>query len=165
MVVAVMAVAVVCGIIQASFFEWAFHRYWLHRPWLPEECFRSHTMIHHQLCKYEDTFHVTDEEQEEALSFAWWGGPALILINLTPWALIAWAVAAAHVALPSLAFVVALGATIALYYVGYEGLHYLMHKPSIPAIENSAYFRAHPSIPERLRALGGQSEFRGQSPK
>src|SRR5262245_60863769 len=54
------------GVVQSSFFEWAFHRYWLHRPWLPKDCFTTHTLIHHQLCKYEDTFHVTEEEQHEA---------------------------------------------------------------------------------------------------
>ena len=98
-------------------------------------------MIHHQLCKYEDTFHVTDEEQEEALSFSWWGGPVLVLINMVPWALIGWALAAAGVPVPAVPFVLTIGGTVAVYYIGYEGLHYLMHKPSIPAIENFPYFR------------------------
>ena len=57
------------GVVQASLFEWAFHRYWLHRPWLPKNCFTQHTLIHHQLCKFEDTFHVVEEEQHEALTF------------------------------------------------------------------------------------------------
>lgn len=138
---ATLALAAVVAIVQASFFEWAFHRYWLHRPWMPEDCFRSHTMVHHQLCKYEDTFHVVEEEQEEALHFQWWGGPVLVLINMIPWALPAWGLSVAGVALPYVAFLVAFGVTVGLYYVGYEGFHYLMHKPSIPAIENSRFFR------------------------
>ena len=129
------------AIVQSSFFEWTFHRYWLHRPWRPKECFTSHTLVHHQLCKHDDTFVVTDEEQHEALSFAWWGGPALIAINVAPWALLACGLAALGVSLPSVPFVSALAATVALYYAGYETLHYLMHKPSIPAIERSRYFR------------------------
>ena len=28
-----------------------------------------------------------------------------------------------------------------LYYIGYEGLHYLMHKPTFPWIERSRYFK------------------------
>lgn len=72
------------AIIQASLFEWAFHRYWLHRPWLPKDVFTAHTLIHHQLCKFDDTFHVVEEEQHEALTFAWWGGPTLIVINVIP---------------------------------------------------------------------------------
>lgn len=136
-----LVLAAVAAVFQSSFFEWAFHRFWLHRPWLPEDCFRAHTMIHHQLCKYEDTFHVTEEEQEEALHFQWWGGPVLVLINLAPWALLAWGLSAAGWALPYAAFLATFGVVVALYYAGYEGLHYLMHKPSIPAIENSGYFR------------------------
>lgn len=127
--------------MQASFFEWAFHRYWLHRPWLPEECFTSHTLVHHQLCKYDDTFHVTEEEQEEALTFAWWGGPVLVLINQVPWLLLGWGLWSAGLQLPYLPFLVTFAATVLLYYAGYEGLHYLMHKPGFPWIENSRYFR------------------------
>ena len=129
------------AVVQASFFEWAFHRYWLHRPWLPKDCFTSHTLVHHQLCKFDDTFHVHDEEQEEALTFAWWGGPVLIAINVTPWLLIPWGLSAAGIthfnAWPA-AFV---AAVFVIYYAGYEGFHYLMHKPSIAWIERSRYFR------------------------
>ncbi len=127
--------------MQASFVEWAFHRYWLHRPWLPKDCFTQHTLIHHQLCKFDDTFHVTDEEQHEALTFAWWGGPLLIAINMVPWALIAWALHASGVALPYLAFMITVAAGISVYYVGYESLHYFMHKPTIPFVERSRLFQ------------------------
>jgi hypothetical protein len=127
--------------VQASFFEWAFHRYWLHRPWLPKDCFTTHTLIHHQLCKHDDTFHVHDEEQHEALTFAWWGGPVLIVINMVPWALVAWWLAAAGVGLPFMAALLTLALGFVLYYIGYEGTHYLMHKPTWPWVERSPYFR------------------------
>ena len=52
--------AAVVGILQTSLFEWIYHRYWLHRPWLPPQMFTAHTLVHHQLCKHEDTFEVTD---------------------------------------------------------------------------------------------------------
>lgn len=129
------------GVVQASFFEWAFHRYWLHRPWLPKDCFTTHTLIHHQLCKYDDTFHVTQEEQHEALHFAWWGGPTLIAIIMLPWSLLAWGLHASGLAFPYLAFLVAFAAASVLYYIGYEGLHYLMHKPIFPLIERSHAFQ------------------------
>src|SRR6266508_2949418 len=83
----VIPLAAMAGVLQATAFEWVYHRYWLHRPWLPPQMFTAHTLIHHQLCKHEDTFHVTEEEQEEALTFQWWGGPALVGINLIPWAI------------------------------------------------------------------------------
>lgn len=141
MIFAAISLGFVVGVVQASFFEWTFHRYWLHRPWLPKDVFTAHTLVHHQLCKHDDTFEVHDEEQHEALRFQWWGGPVLILINLIPWSAIAWILAARHVQLPSWFFLGGMAVTQAIYYVGYEGFHYLMHKPSIAWIERSAPFR------------------------
>ncbi len=129
------------GVVQGSFFEWTFHRYWLHRPWLPKDVFTAHTLIHHQLCKNDDTFHVEEEEQEEALSFQWWGGPLLVLINMVPWTIVAVILAIAGVKLPSVPFILSVGGTILVYYVGYEGFHFLMHKPSVAWIERSWYFK------------------------
>ena len=134
-------IGVFVGVVQSSFFEWAFHRYWLHRPWLPKECFTQHTLIHHQLCKFDDTFHIVEEEQQEALTLMWWGGPVLIAINIAPWVLLALAFGAMGIALPYLAFLITFAATISLYYAGYEGLHFLMHKPSFPFIERSRPFQ------------------------
>jgi hypothetical protein len=129
------------AIIQASLFEWAFHRYWLHRPWLPKDVFTAHTLIHHQLCKFDDTFHVHDEEQHEALRFQWWGGPFLVSLNILPWLLISWALAAAGITPMNWFLIGTVAVTCSLYYVGYEGFHYLMHKPSIQWLERWWYFR------------------------
>lgn len=141
MTILAVLLAIPVGIVQASFFEWAFHRYWLHRPWRPKECFTAHTLIHHQLCKFEDTFQVTEDEQEEALHFQWWGGPVLVLINGAPWALIGLALWAVGIQLPYVAFALTITAMVGLYYVGYESLHYMMHKPFVPWITRSRYFR------------------------
>jgi hypothetical protein len=129
------------GVVQASLFEWAFHRYWLHRPWLPKNCFTQHTLIHHQLCKFEDTFHVVEEEQHEALTFMWWGGPMLIALNVAPWVILSIVLHAFGMSLPYLAFVITFASVLALYYAGYEGLHYLMHKPTFPFVERSRFFQ------------------------
>lgn len=137
----VVLAAVFVAVIQSSFFEWAFHRFWLHRPWLPKGCFTTHTLIHHQLCKFEDTFQVVEEEQHEALHFAWWGGPLLVILNLAPWLLAAWACAVAGLAFSWVPFLVTAAVTFSAYYVGYEGSHYLMHKPRFPWIERSRFFR------------------------
>ncbi len=134
-------IAFLIGVVQSSFFEWAFHRYWLHRPWLPKGCFTTHTLIHHQLCKFDDTFHIVEEEQHEALTFRWWGGPVLIAISVAPWVLLAIALRALGAALPYLAFLVTFTAVTSLYYAGYEGLHFLMHKPTFPIIERSRPFQ------------------------
>jgi sterol desaturase/sphingolipid hydroxylase (fatty acid hydroxylase superfamily) len=103
--------------------------------------FTAHTLVHHQLCKHDDTFQVTEEEQEEALTFQWWGGPLLVGVNLIPWVAV-WAVLAARgVSFPLVPALSAIGGAIFVYYLAYEGLHYLMHKPSVAWIEHSAPFR------------------------
>jgi hypothetical protein len=129
------------AIVQGSFFEWAFHRYWLHRPLGPRAFFVAHALIHHQLCKFEDTYQITDEEQREAMTFTWWSGPALIALNLLPWVVISLGLSALGVSLPYVAFLVGFGVATTLYYLGYEGLHYLMHNPRIPWVERSWFFR------------------------
>lgn len=140
-IMAAIAVGIVVGIVQASFFEWTFHRYWLHRPWLPKDVFTAHTLVHHQLCKHDDTFQVHTEEQHEALSFQWWGGPFLVLLNTIPWVVASLILSLNHVPLPWLPFVITFPVTMLVYYVGYEGFHFLMHKPSVAWIERSRYFR------------------------
>jgi hypothetical protein len=141
----VILVAIFAGIlvsiVHSSFFEWTFHRFWLHRPWLPKDVFTAHTLVHHQLCKFDDTFHVHDPEQEEALAFQWWGGPLLVAINTVPYAAAAWVLGLSHVPFPAWAFVIAFASTMFVYYLGYEGFHHLMHKPTIGWIERSRFFR------------------------
>jgi len=131
----------IAATVQSSFFEWAFHRFWLHRPWLPKDCFTTHTLIHHQLCKFDDTFHVVEEEQEEALHFQWWGGPLLVSMNIVPWVLAAWGLAALGAQLPYLVFLIGFSVTAFAYYAGYESLHYFMHKPQIDFVERSRWFQ------------------------
>lgn len=135
----VLPIAAIVAIVETSLFEWVYHRYWLHRPWLPPQMFTAHTLVHHQLCKHEDTFHVTEEEQEEALTFQWWGGPVLVSIILSPWLLLA--VFDRFSGIPWWPVVATIGVIGFLYYFAYEGFHYLMHKPSIPWIERTAVFR------------------------
>jgi hypothetical protein len=136
-----VALAIPAAIVQASFFEWTIHRYWMHRPARPKDPFVWHTLVHHQLCKYDDTFVIRDEEQSEAMTFAWWHGPALIGLNVLPWIAVAIGLGAAGVGLPFVGMIVAFAITFGLYYAGYEGLHYLMHKPTLPAIEHTRVFR------------------------
>jgi hypothetical protein len=135
----VIPLGVLAGVFQASLFEWIYHRYWLHRPWLPPTMFTAHTLVHHQLCKHEDTFEVTEEEQEEALTFQWWGGPVLVAINMLPWAAVA--LLARGSGYPWWTFAGLIGGTILVYYFVYEGFHYLMHKPSYPWLERTAIFQ------------------------
>ena len=69
------------------------------------------------------------------------GGPLLVALNLVPWSIAWWALSAAGVAFPYLACLIAIAATIGIYYCAYEGFHYLMHRPTIGWIERSRPFR------------------------
>jgi hypothetical protein len=135
----VIPIGIVAGVLHATLFEWIYHRYWLHRPWLPPQMFTAHTLVHHQLCKHEDTFHVTEEEQEEALTFQWWAGFVLVAINMIPWAIVA--LLARGTGYPGWTVAWTVGGTFYVYYLAYEGLHHLMHKPQIPWIENAGFFQ------------------------
>ena len=143
MITIAIAVVAACifATVQSSFFEWAFHRFWLHRPWLPKDCFTTHTLIHHQLSKFDDTFHVVEKEQEEALHFQWWGGPFLVSLNIVPWVLAAWALSSLGAELPYLVFLIGFSVTAFAYYAGYESMHYFMHKPTVAFVERSRWFQ------------------------
>ena len=136
----VIPLAALVGILQTSMFEWVYHRYWLHRPWLPPQMFTAHTLVHHQLCKHEDTFHITEPEQEEALTFQWWAAPILMALNMLPYGIVALFVRG-PAAYPWTAFMCTVGAIVLLYYFAYEGFHYLMHKPTLPWIERRGFFK------------------------
>jgi hypothetical protein len=127
--------------IQGSCVEWAFHRYWLHKPMFPKDFFRAHALVHHQFCKFEDTFHVSHLEQEEALTFHWWAGPVLLAMNLAPWVILTAIFYQIHFLIPGMFFLASFALTFAIYYLAYEGLHYLMHKPKLSRVENMGYFR------------------------
>lgn len=129
------------GLVQASFMEWAFHRYWLHRPWLPKDAFIAHTLIHHQLCKYDDTFHVEHEEQEEAMEFQWWVGPLMLAIAVAPWWLLGTLIPAIGSVVLAPAYFVTFASTIILYFVVYVVVHDIMHRSKLPVIERTRYFQ------------------------
>ncbi|MEQ1831890.1 MAG: sterol desaturase family protein [Candidatus Eisenbacteria bacterium] len=138
----VIPAAVAVGVFQTSLFEWVYHRYWLHRPWLPPQMFTAHTLVHHQLCKHDDTFEVHEEEQEEALTFQWWAAPIIVGLNMIPWAVLL--LASRFVTLPALPWntiMWTVAAVVFAYYLSYEGFHYLMHKPSVAWIERRGFFQ------------------------
>ncbi len=137
----VALLAVVVAVVQGSFIEWTFHRYWLHRPRAPKSSFTSHTLVHHRLCAFDDTFVAVEAEQEESMTFKWWGGPLLVAINAAPWAVGTWVALALGFTFPWIPFLAGFTAAFAVYYAGYEGLHYLMHKPQGSFLERNGAFR------------------------
>ena len=81
------------GVVFASFFEWTLHKYVMHRPiWNFRYAFQAHAVVHHQVFKADQTYHLIHEKDKETIPMAWWNGPVLILTGAVPFALISWAI-------------------------------------------------------------------------
>jgi hypothetical protein len=108
----------------------------MHKPvWKFDYAFKAHALVHHQTFKADHTYHVINEKDKKTIPMAWWNGPVLILITLTPFAI-------ASILVNSWAIVT--GAFIAgcCYYAAYEYMHWCMHLPKKRNIERSGiYFR------------------------
>ena len=129
-----MAIGFVIAVVYASLFEWTLHRYIMHRPLgkftYP---FKSHALVHHHIFKSDHTYHLIHEPDKWTIPMAWWNGPVLILVGLTPF-LVA--------AISSGQWVILAGAALACaaYYGAYEYMHWCMHLPRKRNIERSGIF-------------------------
>jgi hypothetical protein len=101
--------------------EWAGHRYLLHRPTrLLKAAYRRHCAVHHQFFTHV-TLEYEGQRQWRALLFPPFA-PVLFIVAALPVALalgILW--------IPNAGYIVM--ATMAGYYLMYEGLHTLSHLP------------------------------------
>jgi hypothetical protein len=120
----------------ASFFEWALHRYFMHRPVGKfDYAFRAHALVHHQTFKADHTYHLINEKDKETIPMAWWNGPVLIAVGISPFLLVSWLMGTWSIALGALL-------ACAAYYAAYEYMHWCMHLPKKRNIERSGiYFR------------------------
>jgi hypothetical protein len=125
----------IVGVFSTSILEWTVHRFLMHRPFLGwRYAFQAHAVIHHQVFKADDTYHVQDEKDKEIIPMAWWNGPALILMCELPFFIIALITGKWAIALGGLP-------TFVLYYAAYEYIHWCMHLPKARRMERSWLFR------------------------
>lgn len=128
--------AFVITFIGCSFFEWALHRFVMHkRLTFFSYPFEKHAMVHHQIFKADETYHLIHEKDKHTIPMAWWNGPAMIIGTMIPVALITFM-------LHSHWFVIPFAATLAMsaYYGAYEYMHWCMHLPRKRNIERSGIF-------------------------
>ena len=132
------AIALVFYFLYLSFFEWAFHKYLFHSPKFVKATFHAHTVVHHQVYKYEPKSYSWHEnhggdQNKENIAMAWFALPMFITFHLP----IFWVIE--HFThLPSMWG--GLGAVV-LYYTVYEYFHYCMHIPEKRWFETNAAFR------------------------
>src|ERR1700722_5598084 len=83
--------AFVIAVIFASFFEWILHRFLMHRPVGKfDYAFRAHALVHHQTFKADHTYHLINEKDKKTIPMAWWNGPVLIAIGISPFLVASW---------------------------------------------------------------------------
>jgi hypothetical protein len=129
------AVSFFANVIFASFFEWSIHKYVMHRPVGSfRYAFQAHAVVHHQVFKADQTYHLVDQKDQKTIPMAWWNGPALIMLGSLPSLVISlitgyWAVAAGA------------GILFVCYYVAYERIHWCMHLPKNRRLEQPWLFR------------------------
>jgi len=46
--------------------------------------FERHAMVHHQIFKADETYHLINEEDKYTIPMAWWNGPAIIAVGIIP---------------------------------------------------------------------------------
>lgn len=123
------------AVFVSSFFEWALHRFVMHRPLGRfDYAFRAHAVVHHQTFKADHTYHLIDVKDKDTIPMAWWNGPVLIAIMVSPTVAVSWSLGI---------WGLAIGAIVmsAAYYGAYEYIHWCMHLPKARRVERSGLFR------------------------
>ena len=129
-----LAIGIILAVAWSSFFEWTLHRFIMHRPLGKFDYpFKSHALVHHQIFKADETYHLINEQDKMTIPMAWWHGPVLVALCQSPFALAAWL--SGH-------WGIYVGAAIATlcYFATYEYLHWCMHLPRKRALERSGIF-------------------------
>jgi len=123
------AVGFVVAIVFASFFEWTMHRFLMHRRVnIFSYPFEKHAMVHHQIFKADETYHLIKEEDKYTIPMAWWNGPAIIAVGIIPFVV-------AAVVLKSWGIICGSLFACFAYYGAYEYMHWCMHLPRKRAVE------------------------------
>ena len=128
------AVGFVVATVFASFFEWALHRFVMHkRVEFFSYPFEKHAMVHHQIFKADETYHLINEKDKYTIPMAWWNGPAIIAVGIIPFVI-------AAVLLKSWGIISGSLFACCAYYGTYEYLHWCMHLPRKRHVERSGIF-------------------------
>lgn len=130
-----IAAGVVSMVVFASFFEWTLHRFVMHKnlKWFSYP-FKTHAMVHHQIFKADESYHVSNDKDAEEIPMAWWNGPALVFLCCLAFVPVAMATSWWWL----------LGSALGSggYYCVYEYIHWCMHKPRERMVErNGIFFR------------------------
>ena len=125
------------SVIFASLAEWTLHRFLMHRRVrIFAYPFEKHAMIHHQVFKADETYHLIHEKDKMTIPMAWWNGFVLALVGTLPFAALSFCFWYHPFLITWDAFI-----TIYAYYGVYEYLHWCMHLPRWRRLEFTRVFQ------------------------
>lgn len=129
-----VAMGSLIALVYASFFEWLLHRFVMHRPLGPFRYpFVAHAMVHHRVFRADETYHLIHAKDAETIPMAWWNGPVLVLLGISPFVATAWVFG-------NWGLLCGAGLVCAGYYGAYEYMHWCMHLPKKRSVERSGIF-------------------------
>ena len=121
---------IILCILWCSICEWLLHRFVMHRPPFGfTYAYKAHTKVHHNIYKYDDTYHAQEGDDGKKIPMAAWNGVVIALLAGLPWFIFGYKYFL-------LTFVVAM-----CYYGVYETLHWYMHLPRRRKIEYRTWYR------------------------
>lgn len=134
-----LAIGFLFGLIAftySSFFEWFVHRHLMHvkRPFPFSDAFRGHTLVHHQIYRWDASFESIGPGRPKHVALRWYAFPVMIISHAPLFALMQWP-------FPHLPIFWPMTTGCILYFAGYEYTHYLMHVPKGHWVERFRIFR------------------------
>ncbi len=117
-------------IIWCSICEWCLHKFVMHNPPFGfTYAYKAHTKVHHNVFKYDETYHVQNNEDIKTIPMAKWNGIVISIMVGIPMLVFGYKMFL-------MAFIVSMG-----YYGVYEVMHWYMHLPRGRRIERMGVFR------------------------
>ena len=117
-------------ILWCSICEWLLHKYVMHKvPFGFTYAYKAHTKVHHNIFKYDKTYHSQSQEDIKTIPMAKWNG--VVIATLA--------------GLPMFVFgykMFLLTFTVAFCYYGvYEFIHWCMHLPKRRGVEYRWWYK------------------------
>jgi hypothetical protein len=125
--------ALIISVVYLSFFEWALHRNIMHRKTWISYPFRTHALVHHDLFRHDDSFHLRHPSDRKHIRFSPRDYVLLVLVN-TPVFLVI------EILLGSPIILGCWGASLA-YLAAFDTLHWMFHVPKNRFFERWGWYR------------------------
>ena len=126
-----MIILTIVGLILwCSICEWSLHKFVMHKhPFGFTYAYNAHTKVHHNVFKYDETYHCQKDDDKNTIPMAWWNGVVIASLAGLPFLIFGYKMFL-------LTFTVAF-----CYYLIYEMIHWYMHLPKMRLIEKTSWFR------------------------